>query len=278
MRLITKSGSARDADSQKPLQRLALAPLEPRLYRDPAITELEEERIFNRSWQLVTHVTRIPKPGDYITGRAGSQPVLVLRDEDGDAARLPQRLPPPRLAPPERIRPVRQGDPLPVPRLDLPDGRRADRRPRGPLHRRPRQGEARAVPRARRDALRPRLREPRHPRGAAGGSGGGAAGAARALRDRPARALRRVAQHAAGQLEDRHRQLQRGLPRPDRPPGADAPPRLQALRRRGRTTAGSGSRRRSGTSRPATRWSARTSGSCRRCRGSARRTGACGAT
>ena len=39
--------------------------------------------------------------------------------------------------------------------------------------------------------------------------------------------------HAAGQLEDRHRQLQRGLPRPDRASGADAPARLQALRRRG---------------------------------------------
>ena len=80
MRLITKSGSLLTLTETAP--RLAPA-LEPRFYRDPAITELEEERIFNRSWQLVTHVSRIPKPGDYITGRAGSQPVLVLRDEEG---------------------------------------------------------------------------------------------------------------------------------------------------------------------------------------------------
>ena len=57
--------------------------LEPRYYRDPAITELEEERIFSRSWQLVSHEAQLPNPGDYVTGRAGSQPVLVLRDEEG---------------------------------------------------------------------------------------------------------------------------------------------------------------------------------------------------
>jgi len=51
--------------------------LEPRYYRDPAITELEEERIFGRSWQLVSHEAQLPNPGDYVTGRAGSQPVLV---------------------------------------------------------------------------------------------------------------------------------------------------------------------------------------------------------
>jgi choline monooxygenase len=58
--------------------------LEPRHYRDPEITELEERRIFARSWQLVGHVCRLPNPGDYLTSQAGSQPVLVLRDEHGD--------------------------------------------------------------------------------------------------------------------------------------------------------------------------------------------------
>jgi Rieske 2Fe-2S family protein len=57
--------------------------LEPRYYRDPAITELEERRIFARTWQLVSHEGQLPNPGDYVTGRAGSQPVLVLRDEEG---------------------------------------------------------------------------------------------------------------------------------------------------------------------------------------------------
>jgi len=58
--------------------------LEPRHYRDPEITELEERRIFARSWQLAGHVSRLPNPGDYLTSSAGSQPVLVLRDEHGE--------------------------------------------------------------------------------------------------------------------------------------------------------------------------------------------------
>jgi choline monooxygenase len=58
--------------------------LEPSHYRDPQITELEEQRIFARSWQLVAHVSRLPNPGDYLTSTAGSQPVLVLRDEAGE--------------------------------------------------------------------------------------------------------------------------------------------------------------------------------------------------
>src|SRR4029453_4571966 len=80
MRLITKSGSWLMIAETAP--RLAPA-LEPRYYRDPEIAELEEERIFARSWQLVSHEARLPNPGDYVTGRAGSQPVLVLRDDEG---------------------------------------------------------------------------------------------------------------------------------------------------------------------------------------------------
>ena len=80
MRLITKSGLALTTAETAP----GLAPaLEPRYYRDPEIAELEEERIFARSWQLVAHVSQLPSAGDYLTGTAGSQPVLVLRDQDG---------------------------------------------------------------------------------------------------------------------------------------------------------------------------------------------------
>jgi choline monooxygenase len=55
--------------------------LEPRLYLDPELIEVEQERIFERTWQLIGHVSGLPGPGSYITGFAGSQPVLVLRDE-----------------------------------------------------------------------------------------------------------------------------------------------------------------------------------------------------
>jgi choline monooxygenase len=62
--------------------RLAPA-LDARFYRDPELAELEQERIFSRTWQLVAHVSQLPNPGDYLTGTAGVQPVLVLRAQDG---------------------------------------------------------------------------------------------------------------------------------------------------------------------------------------------------
>jgi Rieske 2Fe-2S family protein len=57
--------------------------LEPRLYLDPAVAEAEEQLIFERTWQLAGHVSALPRPGSYVTARAGSQPVLVVHDEEG---------------------------------------------------------------------------------------------------------------------------------------------------------------------------------------------------
>jgi choline monooxygenase len=67
----------------EPAPRLASA-LEPRFYRDPEIAELEDERIFARSWQLAGHVSELPKRGGYMTASVGSQPVLVVRADDGE--------------------------------------------------------------------------------------------------------------------------------------------------------------------------------------------------
>lgn len=61
----------------------AAAALHPRLYLDPEVAELEQKRIFERTWQLAGHVCQLPAPGSYLTAQAGTQPVLVVRDEDG---------------------------------------------------------------------------------------------------------------------------------------------------------------------------------------------------
>jgi Rieske 2Fe-2S family protein len=58
--------------------------LEPHLYTDPALLEAEQELIFERTWQLAGHVSQLPRAGSYITASAGTQPVLVVRDEHGD--------------------------------------------------------------------------------------------------------------------------------------------------------------------------------------------------
>jgi Rieske 2Fe-2S family protein len=84
MSTVQTPPTASPALARDPRDQQTWRQLEPRHYRDPAITELEEKRIFARTWQLVAHVNRLPNPGDYLTSTAGSQPVLVLRDEQGE--------------------------------------------------------------------------------------------------------------------------------------------------------------------------------------------------
>lgn len=84
MSTVQTPAGASPALARDPRGQQTWRQLEPRHFRDPAITELEEQRIFARTWQLVSHVNRLPNPGDYLTSTAGSQPVLVLRDEHGE--------------------------------------------------------------------------------------------------------------------------------------------------------------------------------------------------
>lgn len=53
------------------------------IYFDPEIFELEMARIFGRAWVYVGHDSQVPNPGDYITARIGSQPVVMSRHSDG---------------------------------------------------------------------------------------------------------------------------------------------------------------------------------------------------
>ena len=53
-----------------------------RAYIDPELLALEQELIFGRTWQLAGHVSSLPLPGSYMTCNAGSEPVLVVRDEE----------------------------------------------------------------------------------------------------------------------------------------------------------------------------------------------------
>ena len=70
-----------------PVRRVELEPLEPgldsRYYTDPRVADLEQRRIFDRTWQLVGHVTDLPNPGSRIVGSVGTKEVVVVRTEDG---------------------------------------------------------------------------------------------------------------------------------------------------------------------------------------------------
>jgi choline monooxygenase len=60
------------------------AALAAHLYRDPALLEIEQRRIFARTWQLAGHISQLEGTGGYITVQAGAEPVLVLRDDEGE--------------------------------------------------------------------------------------------------------------------------------------------------------------------------------------------------
>ncbi len=53
------------------------------LYIDPAIFELEMERVWGRAWIFLAHASVAPNPGDYYATTLGRQPVLLVRAADG---------------------------------------------------------------------------------------------------------------------------------------------------------------------------------------------------
>lgn len=53
------------------------------LYRDPAIFNLDLERIWYRTWVYVGHESEIPNPNDFVAKTIALQPILMTRDGDG---------------------------------------------------------------------------------------------------------------------------------------------------------------------------------------------------
>ncbi len=63
------------------------------VYVDPAIFELEMERIFNKVWTYAGHESQVKNPGDYWTVLIGRQPMVMTRHRDGKIHVLHNRCP-----------------------------------------------------------------------------------------------------------------------------------------------------------------------------------------
>jgi phenylpropionate dioxygenase-like ring-hydroxylating dioxygenase large terminal subunit len=61
------------------------------LYTDPAIFQLELERIWYRTWVYVGHLSEVPEPNDYVLKSIGPQPVIMSRDRQGQVHLLLNR-------------------------------------------------------------------------------------------------------------------------------------------------------------------------------------------
>lgn len=57
-------------------------------YADESILQADLERVFRRYWLFVGHACQIPHPGDYFTYTLGRDPLLILRDDDGQIQAL----------------------------------------------------------------------------------------------------------------------------------------------------------------------------------------------
>jgi len=53
------------------------------VYTDPAIFELEMQRIHETVWIYCGHESQIPSPGDYYTVQIGRQPMIMVRGKEG---------------------------------------------------------------------------------------------------------------------------------------------------------------------------------------------------
>lgn len=59
-----------------------------RVYTDPAVFELEMERIWGKAWIYVGHESQVPNTGDFYHTTIGKHAVLMVRQKDGGIAVL----------------------------------------------------------------------------------------------------------------------------------------------------------------------------------------------
>ena len=73
-------------------------------YASPEVCDEEREKIWWGDWVCVGRTEEVPSPGDYIVRDIAGESIFITRNDAGRAARLLQRLQPPRHEVPRRRR------------------------------------------------------------------------------------------------------------------------------------------------------------------------------
>lgn len=58
------------------------------IYTEPRIFELEMTRVFGAVWVYLAHESQVPQNDDFVTGRLGLRPIIVVRDSQGELRAL----------------------------------------------------------------------------------------------------------------------------------------------------------------------------------------------
>ena len=53
------------------------------MFTEPELFDLEMEMIFEKNWIYACHESEIANPNDFVTMRAGRQPMIITRDSNG---------------------------------------------------------------------------------------------------------------------------------------------------------------------------------------------------
>ncbi len=53
-----------------------------RVYADPELYEMEQDRLFRRTWLFLAHESELPNPGDYVARELAGEPVVLIRGDD----------------------------------------------------------------------------------------------------------------------------------------------------------------------------------------------------
>ncbi len=67
-----------------PSDAVAVPPIPSGRYHDERLFALERERVWRRAWLFATHVSKIPRPGDYTTFDRSGAPIVVVHGDDGE--------------------------------------------------------------------------------------------------------------------------------------------------------------------------------------------------